>query len=132
MGHACARSNDCRLRSPCVRVFDRQGAGGSENSQFGDDGVQVGRSKRSVWAAPVVALVVIASVGLARIAERAAGATPVVGNYTGSYVSGPEFIAVGADGGLWFTNNTSSSIGRIAPTRILVRPAQSSGSQPAG
>ena len=52
---------------------------------------------------PVIRLVAISTSG-------------VVTNYTDPSISGPEGIAAGPDGALWFTNSRENSIGRIQPS----------------
>jgi virginiamycin B lyase len=40
-------------------------------------------------------------------------------NYTGTGISGPEGIAAGPDGTLWFTNFGNNSIGRITTGGVV-------------
>jgi virginiamycin B lyase len=51
------------------------------------------------------------------VTAHVAGAA--VTTYTDSSISGPEGMAVGPDGALWFTNHAGNSIGRITTTGIV-------------
>jgi streptogramin lyase len=51
--------------------------------------------------------------GATALSVASAQTSPVVTNYTGTGINGPEQIVNGQDGALWFTNNSGSSIGRV-------------------
>jgi virginiamycin B lyase len=44
---------------------------------------------------------------------------PLVTNYTGKGIDGPQGIAAGPDGALWFTNSTNNSVGRITTAGVV-------------
>jgi streptogramin lyase len=69
--------------------------------------------RRQVIAFFVSIGLAVSSLVVPWVASTASASTPVVTNYTGTGISGPDEIAAGPDGALWFTNFANNSIGRI-------------------
>jgi streptogramin lyase len=64
------------------------------------------------------------------VGTAAASGAGKVAIYPG--MSGPEVMAAGSDGALWFTNNANNSIGRITTTGTVKNYADPSISSPVG
>ena len=56
----------------------------------------------------------------------------MVTNYTGTGISGPDGIAAGPDGALWFTNFSNNSIGRITTAGAVTNYTGTGISEPGG
>jgi streptogramin lyase len=65
-------------------------------------------------------------------AGLAEGAGPVVDFATPTANSGSQGITLGADGNLWFTEQTASRIGRVTPTGVITEFPLSAGREPIG
>jgi streptogramin lyase len=81
-----------------------------------------GGSPRSVGARGLVCcLVVLASLLVSSVTERAEAASPlgVVTLVPGTGVVSPQAITSGPDGNIWFVNAGAPSIGRIAPDGVI-------------
>jgi virginiamycin B lyase len=88
---------------------------------------------RKVAAGALAALIIAAGVSAAASAQPAPRATTPVGigvisNFTNSTINQPTAITAGPDGALWFTNQDTSSIGRITTAGAVTNYANPSSS----